>query len=196
MKILKSKIKGFTLVELLVVITLVGVLAGVLLVSLQGIRTSARDAQRKSDLETIKSALEMYKSSCGKYPASITQGGSLVSSGSPDEKCTAGITFLTTVPKDPIASKSYSYSLPSTTTRTSYALDAMTESGQIMRVTPLATTLFTPTVAPTVAPTSAPTATPTPCGTKTNGKPCSSNQECYSCWCNPSTYRCSVKPTL
>jgi prepilin-type N-terminal cleavage/methylation domain-containing protein len=47
---------GFTLIELLVVITIIGTLSGVVLVSLTGVRSSARDAVRQSDMRQVVSA--------------------------------------------------------------------------------------------------------------------------------------------
>ncbi|MFA4881023.1 MAG: type II secretion system protein [Candidatus Doudnabacteria bacterium] len=57
-KIFRSR--GFTLVELLVVIAIIGILASVVMVSLNPARAKARDAQRKSDLTNFSLALEMY----------------------------------------------------------------------------------------------------------------------------------------
>lgn len=60
---------GFTLVELLVVLAILGVL---MIVSLANFRTSqqkARDAQRKSDLHQITNALEAYMTDKGGYPS-------------------------------------------------------------------------------------------------------------------------------
>lgn len=52
--------KGFTLIELLVVIAIIGILAGIVLVSLSGARSSARDARRQSNINSIKTAMELY----------------------------------------------------------------------------------------------------------------------------------------
>jgi|SRR3989344_2098616 len=52
--------KGFTLVELLVVIAIIGILASVVIVSLNSARTRARDARRAADFSQIQSALETY----------------------------------------------------------------------------------------------------------------------------------------
>lgn len=60
--------KGFTLVELLVTIAIIGLLATIAFVSLNRARVKARDAKRLSDLRQLQSALELYFSDNGKYP--------------------------------------------------------------------------------------------------------------------------------
>lgn len=53
-------LKGFTLIEMLVVISLIGILASLALVSFTSVQKQTRDATRKSDLKQYQSALEMY----------------------------------------------------------------------------------------------------------------------------------------
>lgn len=52
--------RAFTLIEMLVVISLIGILAAIALVSFGSVQKSARDTTRKSDLKQYQTALEMY----------------------------------------------------------------------------------------------------------------------------------------
>lgn len=64
----KLRSKAFTLVELLVVISIVGVLSSVTTASLNSAREKARDARRLSDIKNIQIALELYHDKYGHYP--------------------------------------------------------------------------------------------------------------------------------
>ena len=92
----ENKNKGFTLVELLVVIAIIGILASVVLVSLNSARSRARDARRISDLHQVALALESYYDANGNYPAALTD-------------LTAPTAYLTTTPADPTNTGVYVY---------------------------------------------------------------------------------------
>lgn len=61
--------KGFTLIELLVVATIIVVLSAVGLVSFTNAGRTTRDGKRKTDLETVRQALTLYRSDNGEYPS-------------------------------------------------------------------------------------------------------------------------------
>ncbi len=119
-----KKTKGFTLIELLVVIAIIGILATVVLVSLNSARSKSRDTRRVSDLRQISLALEMYASENNTYPLSATctsatfgtMAGTLVTAG-----------FLPSVPADPAPDATYFYGYGGT--KSTYTLKATLENG-------------------------------------------------------------------
>lgn len=60
--------KGFTIVELLIVIVVIGILAAITIVAYNGIQQRARDSQRKTDIVALTKALELYYIDKGEYP--------------------------------------------------------------------------------------------------------------------------------
>jgi len=115
---------GFTLIELLVVISIIAILVGISLFGLSGAREAARDARRKSDLESIRSGIELYKADCNEYPAAISAGADLVGDNSP-ASCAAANKYISGVPTDPTAGKIYRYIRQTTST---YILCALLEN--------------------------------------------------------------------
>ena len=59
---------GFTLIELLIAVTIIAILVSVGAVSFTRAQAKGRDSQRLSDLQEIRSALEMYYAENGSYP--------------------------------------------------------------------------------------------------------------------------------
>lgn len=100
--VLKIKsVRAFTLVELLIVVGIIGILATLLMANFIGVRQRARDAQRKSDVRQLQSALELYRSDLASYPASMPSCGSALTGGSPVS------TYMQKVPCDPSGSSYY-----------------------------------------------------------------------------------------
>lgn len=68
-----SKQRGFTLIEMMVVIAIIGVLAGLLLVALGPVRGRARLVQCQNNLKNLKQAVDTYKANggSGRYPGSF-----------------------------------------------------------------------------------------------------------------------------
>ncbi|MGD8744397.1 MAG: type II secretion system protein GspG [Candidatus Woesebacteria bacterium] len=125
---------GFTLIELLVVMGIMAVLAALSLFALQGARESARDAQRRADLETIRSGLELYKADCNQYPSSsggnvaTVLGSSLTGGGPPPASCVATNVYIAEVPNDPVSGKYYYYESGGANNQ-SYSLCTFLEGG-------------------------------------------------------------------
>ena len=67
---INNKKKGFSLIELLVVMFIIGILTSVLLPNLMSARQRAKDAQKMSDANAIKDALRLYYNDTQVYPAS------------------------------------------------------------------------------------------------------------------------------
>ncbi len=103
--------RAFTLVELLVVISIIGLLSTIAIVSLNGARTKARDTKRLADIGQFQKALEVYYADNGQYPPS---GGATtpnnVWSTSNDASWTTLLGYLrpymSVLPKDPTQSAS------------------------------------------------------------------------------------------
>src|SRR3989344_1776389 len=72
--------KGFTLLELLVVIGIIGLLASILVVNLTSARRRARDTKRIADIRNLQTAAEDYYGKNGAYPdtlADLVTGGQI-----------------------------------------------------------------------------------------------------------------------
>jgi len=65
---MKNKLSGFTLIEILVVISIIGVLSAVIFASFGDAREDSRDKVRKTSLKELALALELYKAQYGVYP--------------------------------------------------------------------------------------------------------------------------------
>ena len=120
---------GFTLIELLVVMMVIAILIALSGFGIQNARESARDASRKSDLETIRSALEIYRSDCNVYPSG---SGDFYSSfgqtfaDNDGSSCGTGTNiYIQDVPRDPLPASNYYYS----SSGTSYELCSYLEGG-------------------------------------------------------------------
>jgi general secretion pathway protein G len=86
---------GFTLVELLIVISLISILAGMGLVQYKNSVLSAKEATLHTDLFRMRDAIDQYYADKGKYPSGLD---SLVSEG-----------YMRKVPIDPVTQSSDSW---------------------------------------------------------------------------------------
>jgi general secretion pathway protein G len=93
---------GFTLVELLIVISLISILAAMGLVQYRNSVTSTKEGVLKTDLFRMRDAIDQYYADKGKYPSALD---SLVSEGYmrkiPEDPITKSSDTWTTVPAEP-----------------------------------------------------------------------------------------------
>ena len=111
--------KGFTLIEILIVVAIIAILASVVLVGLGPTQQSGRDARRLSDLHEVQNALELYYNKCGYYPGTYTGAApcaAFAAANGYNQGATKVVTVLTTsgigvstVPDDPTGGKHYLY---------------------------------------------------------------------------------------
>ena len=66
--------KGFTLIEILVVVAIIGLLSSIVMAALSTARVKARDSRRLSDILQIKKALELYYLNNNTYPSILAEG--------------------------------------------------------------------------------------------------------------------------
>lgn len=123
---------GFTLIEILVVVTIIGLLAGVGAVTYSQFIKQSRDARRKADFELIRSALEQYRADTDEYPKTSFAGGNfeygkefpIGCDGSASDPC-----YMNKVPQDPNCNKNICYSYTGGgSTGAPYVLGAYLES--------------------------------------------------------------------
>jgi general secretion pathway protein G len=94
---------GFTLIELMVVIAIIGILAGIAVVNVKFAQTKAREAALRHDLHEMRKAIDDYYADKQHYPASLAE---------------LQPKYLRNIPKDPITMKSDWEEIPEDTNET------------------------------------------------------------------------------
>ncbi len=122
MKSCLSRAKGFTLVELLVVVAVIGILMSIVTVSLSSARAASRDKERVADVKEIQLALRQYAFDNNAFPSTVTsdpdRGVPVCLGFGPSETCwdelqesdtvdQALAPYISTIPTDPISSRIY-----------------------------------------------------------------------------------------
>ncbi len=95
--------KGFTLIEMLIVIAIIGILASIVLVGIGPVQRQARDARRVSDLRQVQNALELYFSKNTEYPDAGSWGELTT------DLTTGANPIVKSLPQDPRSGQSYEY---------------------------------------------------------------------------------------
>ncbi len=98
-----NKQKGFTLLEIMVVIVILGVLASMIVPNLMGNKDKADRQKVVSDVIALENALDMYKLDNGSYPSTEQGLEALVSepSGSPEPRNYREDGYIKRLPQDP-----------------------------------------------------------------------------------------------
>lgn len=92
---------GFTLIELMVVIVILGILAGIIVPKIMDRPDDAKRMKARVDIEGIKTALKLYKLDNGAYPSTEQGLDALVTMPEPPPKNWKKGGYLDKLPKDP-----------------------------------------------------------------------------------------------
>jgi prepilin-type N-terminal cleavage/methylation domain-containing protein len=109
---IKNTRKGFTLIEILIVVAIIAILASVVLVGLGPTQQAGRDARRISDLAEAQNGLELYYNKCGIYPgtgACAVGTAGVTWAAVSASVIAAGVGITAVFPDDPSSGKHYNY---------------------------------------------------------------------------------------
>ncbi len=120
---MQSKKRGFTLIELLVVIAIIGLLASIVLASLNSARKKSRDARRLADLKQLQNALELYANDNGGNYPNQAAAGNITSI-----QASLVTTYIAALPGDPLGgANTYQYKSSAASNSTGYCIGALLE---------------------------------------------------------------------
>lgn len=130
---LTPKQAGFTLLELVVVMAIIGILAAIGISSFATTQVKARDARRKGDLSSLTKALEAYNTDHGSYP--LSSAGEIVCNADTSATCAwgsefvdeKGTVYMAQLPEDP---KAFEYQYVAESTGSWFAVLARLENEQ------------------------------------------------------------------
>lgn len=103
--------KGFTLIEMLVVIIIISFLMGIVLTGTLGFQAAARDTRRIGDLRNAQNFLELYFNMCGHYPGTADCSAAVSAALIPWDTTLSGVMVPKVTSQFPkqIGAKKYSY---------------------------------------------------------------------------------------
>ncbi len=105
--------KGFTLIEMLIVIVIIAILMGVVLTGVGGFQASARDTRRIGDMRNAQNFLELYFAKCGRYPGDSGCSGSSPASWDALKTLMVSGAGITSSFPSPVGGKPYYYGVSS-----------------------------------------------------------------------------------
>ncbi len=120
--------RGFTLIELMVTISVIGILSAVVYANVGKANPKARDTDRQADIRSLQIAIDQYKSKNGRYPSmGCTPGADLVSA---ENDCSTYILdlapeYIPALPRDNKRGTDPGYAYVTNTNGTSYKIMAL-----------------------------------------------------------------------
>ncbi len=121
--------KGFTLVELITVIAIIGILSSVVVANLNGVRAKGRDSRRVADIASLQLALESYRDICRQYPATLAIDACNGCGGCPVGGTGGTVNFGSFIGAIPTAPSGGSYSYAPYSSNSQYVIKATLEQG-------------------------------------------------------------------
>ena len=113
----RDKAAGFTLIEILLVVVIIGMLATIAAINVPKFLGQGRESKAKADVSTLSTALHLYNMNEGKYPGSLS---ALMEGNDP---------YMESIPKDPWG-KDYQYSVGSSRKGLRFEISSFGEDGQ------------------------------------------------------------------
>lgn len=120
--------RGFTLIEILLAVTIIILMTSLILVSISNARKKGRDSKRLADLSRIQLALDMYKDTYNSYPTTLTIAWAEAAPTS--TIATSLATYISPMPQDPInnTGDNYKYMIVRGSTAGGYWIHALFEN--------------------------------------------------------------------
>jgi len=103
--------RGFTLIEIMVVIAIIAILSAIVFAALNEARKKARDSDREADIQQIAAALQVWATANGRYPSAADGTCTYTTSFNPGGCLRVLVTsgLFTALPTDPVSGKKYYY---------------------------------------------------------------------------------------
>ena len=130
---MKTKQTGFTIIELLIVIVVIGILAAITIVAYNGVQGRATYASYRSDMGSMNKAIQLYYADNSAYPGHLAAGGGCwTNTGTQNFISGLTPTYLTNLPLTPNAAAGNYYAYCFNTGGTEYKLIRLVNGGMTL----------------------------------------------------------------